>query len=190
MKHIIYFFVILTILNGCNKFGKSFNKEKELAKILSTILAYEEDKILQNPNQKDSFYLDSTNMLYVIPGGSYAGTQWESQLSYALDSLNEKFTEFNFERKKYFELVDSLCTKLHLVFQIPKNDGLLTREVREGSIFAVVLIYNVWLNERKNRFFYLSSGNRRDTSNFQESAYDNITVFKKEKSKWVFEKEL
>ncbi len=189
MRYAIYLSIILIALNGCNKFGKAFNKEKELAKILSTILVYEEDRILQNPNQKESFYLDSTNLVYIIPGGSYEGTQWESQLSYALDSLNEKFTEFNLERKKYFELVDSLCNKLHLVFQIPKNDELLTRGVQEGNVFAVVLIYNVWLNERKNRFFYLSWGNRRG-NNFQESAYDNITVFKKEKGKWVFEKEL
>ncbi|MBK8044941.1 MAG: hypothetical protein IPK21_21200 [Haliscomenobacter sp.] len=184
-----YFLIILIafLFFGCYESNHRENNKKELVEILTTILVFEQERIILDSEQKISAHSDS-NKIFLIPGISYK-SEWEDHLQYVLDSLRGDFFEINVEKKSYRKIVEKLCKKMNLAFVLPVNTKEFDQQIQEGKVFAVVQLYNIWLNKKKDTFFYLSDGTHR-ANRFLEASYISTSVFKKEKGKWVFEKEL
>ncbi len=188
MKRYLLFFLI-SFISGCTNENQADNPEKELLEILDILLPYEKKNIEEyflTSELKSGIYSNS-NIAYLIPGVSYEESIWKEELDYALRNLDGGFYELKLNKRTYNHLVESVCGKLDLGFQIPKDASEFDLQMRQGNVFAVIEMHNIWICEKGDRFFYYSRGSHR-RNKFMETSYSIISVFKKEKNKWVFEK--
>ena len=106
-----------------------------------------------------------------------------------LQFQKETFQELDVSRERYFQITDSLCRTARIRFSIPKSMEEVDKRTREGKGLGYLQMHRILINKNRNRCAYLSIFAIRRDEHLQSESF-SVKIFKKEKGKWVFEKEL
>ncbi len=188
MKHIFFHGSLFCLIFGAFSCGDPHPLNKKyLADILDPVLTYEAKEIIRfgyQSNYKHRLKPDS-NIIFFNPGCTY---EKNNSLFIVLDGLEDEFHELNYSKQKYIQVSERICKAKTIPFYRPKDINEFDRAAKNGKAFAIIQLYRVWVNKKGDRFAYVRLA-AFQYENFLEG-YQSIRFFKKEKGKWVFEKEL